>query len=51
MLEDFILGRGWVIVATSILGMGVNIPNIWYIIHINWPFSMLDYAQESGWVG
>ncbi|KAK7178791.1 hypothetical protein PSPO01_15153 [Paraphaeosphaeria sporulosa] len=31
--------------------MGINIPNIQCIIYINWPFSVLDYTQESGWVG
>ena len=51
MLEDFMSGRGRVIVATSALGMGVDIPDIRCIVHIDWPFSILDYAQESGRAG
>lgn len=51
MLEDFVSGRGRVIVATSALGMGVDIPDIRCIVHIDWPFSVLDYAQESGRAG
>ena len=37
-----------VIVATSALGMGVDIPDIRCIIHIGRPRSLLEYAQESG---
>ena len=40
-----------VVVATSALGMGVDIPNIRSIIHIGLPRSLLDYAQESGRAG
>jgi superfamily II DNA helicase RecQ len=48
MLGEFAAGKKRVIVATSALGMGVDIPDIRCIIHIDWPFSVLDYAQESG---
>lgn len=51
MLTDFMAGKQRVIVATSALGMGVDIPNIQCIIHIDWPWTMLDYAQESGRAG
>src|SRR5699024_4895593 len=40
-----------VIAATSALGMGVDIPDIRYIIHIGQPRTLLDYAQESGRAG
>jgi hypothetical protein len=40
-----------VIAATSALGMGVDIPDIRCIIHIGFPRSLLDYAQESGRAG
>jgi hypothetical protein len=43
MLEAFIAGRQRIIVATSSLGMGVDVPDIWCIIHIDWPFCVLDY--------
>ncbi len=36
-----------VIVATSALGLGIDIPDIRAIIHADEPRSMLDYAQES----
>jgi RecQ family ATP-dependent DNA helicase len=51
MLEEFAGGKKRVIVATSALGMGVDIPDIRCIIHIDWPFTVLDYAQESGRAG
>jgi superfamily II DNA helicase RecQ len=51
MLGGFAAGNQRVIVATSALGMGVDIPDIRCIVHIDWPFSMLDYAQESGRAG
>lgn len=33
--------------ATSALGIGVDIPDIRYIIYIGRPRSLLEYAQES----
>jgi superfamily II DNA helicase RecQ len=51
ILEAFIAGRQRIIVATSALGMGVSVPDIRCIIHIDWPFSFLDYVQESGKAG
>jgi RecQ family ATP-dependent DNA helicase len=50
-LQDFMDGQHQVIVATSALGMGVDIPDIRCVVHMDWPFSMLDYAQESGRAG
>jgi superfamily II DNA helicase RecQ len=51
MLADFMAGKQRVIVAMSALGMGVDIPDIRCIIHVDWPRTILDYAQESGRVG
>jgi superfamily II DNA helicase RecQ len=51
MLADFMAGKQRVIVATSVLGIGVDIPDIWYIIHVDWPRTILDYAQKSGRAG
>jgi superfamily II DNA helicase RecQ len=51
MLQDFMDGKQRVIVATSALGMGVDIPDIRQIIHVDRPRTILDYAQESGRAG
>ena len=51
ILEDFRSGLSRVVVATSALGMGVDIPDIRMIIHADEPRSLLDYAQESGRAG
>ncbi|KAF2008295.1 P-loop containing nucleoside triphosphate hydrolase protein, partial [Aaosphaeria arxii CBS 175.79] len=51
MLRDFSSGTQRVIVATSALGMGVDIPDIRLIIHADPPRTLLEYAQESGRAG
>jgi superfamily II DNA or RNA helicase len=51
IIERFRQGHTGVIVATSALGMGIDIPDIRCVIHIGWPRTMLDYAQESGRAG
>ena len=51
VLARFQANTTGVVVATSALGMGVDIPNIRSIIHIGLPRSLLDYAQESGRAG
>lgn len=51
MLREFMEGEQRVIVATSALGMGVDIPDIRCIVHVDWPRTILDYAQESGRAG
>ncbi|CAD0051472.1 unnamed protein product [Aureobasidium pullulans] len=42
---------GGLIVATSALGTGVDFPGIVFILHIDLPYGMIDYAQESGRAG
>ena len=47
------LFRSWVrygglIVATSALGTGVDFPGIVIILHVDLPYGMIDFAQESG---
>ena len=44
ILEQFRRTTNRVIAATSVLGMGVDIPDIRCIIHIGFPRSLLDYA-------
>jgi superfamily II DNA or RNA helicase len=40
--------EGGLIVATSALGTGVDIAGVVFILHIGMPWSMTDFAQESG---
>ena len=42
------LKSGGLIVATSALGTGVDFPGIVYVLHVGMPWSMIDFAQESG---
>ncbi|KAL2211173.1 hypothetical protein CC79DRAFT_1347853 [Sarocladium strictum] len=36
------------IVATAALGMGIDVPGIKHVIHLEAPYSIIDYAQEAG---
>jgi Helicase conserved C-terminal domain len=40
-----------VIVVTSALGTGVDIPGIVFVLHVDMPWGMIDFAQESGRAG
>lgn len=51
VLQGFIDGITPVLVATSALGMGVDVPDIRCVIHVGMPRTLLDYAQESGRAG
>ncbi|GME52406.1 P-loop containing nucleoside triphosphate hydrolase protein [Neofusicoccum parvum] len=44
VLEDFKAGVVRVVVATSALGMGIDVPDIRLIIHTDEPRDLLDYA-------
>jgi superfamily II DNA helicase RecQ len=39
------------IVATSALGLGIDIPDIRAVVHVDWPFGMIEYSQEGGRAG
>ena len=48
VLQDWMQnGRGW-IVATGALGTGVNISGIVYVIHVDRPYGMTSFVQQSG---
>ncbi|KAL4777905.1 P-loop containing nucleoside triphosphate hydrolase protein [Aspergillus varians] len=51
VLQQFMNRVTWVIIATSTLGIGLDIPDIWCIMHMGRPRTLLDYGQESGRAG
>lgn len=50
-LQGFINGTIRIIVATSSLGLGLDVPDIRAIIHVDRPRNLLEYTQESGRAG
>src|SRR5271166_176401 len=49
--ERFMQGKGAVIVATNAFGMGINKPDIRFVLHYNLPGSVESYYQEAGRAG
>ncbi|WP_134683263.1 RecQ family ATP-dependent DNA helicase [Brevibacillus migulae] len=49
--EQFLSGELDVIFATNAFGMGIDKPDIRYVLHYHFPGSLEEYAQEVGRIG
>ena len=51
MLNNWMSGKTLVMVATNAFGMGIDKPNVRYVLHYEFPPSLEAYFQEAGRAG
>lgn len=51
ILEQLRTGKVRAIVSTAVLGVALDIPDLRWVFHLDYPYDMLSYIQESGRAG